>query len=190
MISSADMDLAHAYVRNIQDALAGTCDRFELAGALRRGILEFTETGEMLLEFVVIPTVVNEPVDECGVLRLPKDLLVDAVEGLDEAGECKLQRAFPYREDQLHNLIFPWGIVRLWIAKPDLFGSLLLFRTGPQSHLNFLSALAKEHRLCLLPYNGLLGGSQTFGTTEEEIYTQLGMTFVAPNLRNGEQQCA
>lgn len=191
MIQSPALDLATArsYAQSVQHALADACDQFALAGALRRGLVSETPEG-CILDFVVVPTVVNQPDETADGLTMPKDLLVDAIEGLDEAGECRLLQAFPHRECQLHNLLFPWGLVHLWLARPETFGSILIYRTGPDSHIQDLSALARQCQLCWMPYMGLVSGDQALGATEQEIYHQLGLAFIAPEKRKGELQCA
>ncbi len=179
---TAALNSAYAYSEAMKAALASTCTQFALAGALRRGVFETTDAGLLVLDFVVVPEILSISDENSGNLT-EKDLLVDAVEGLDECGELKLLPSFPHRERQLHQLLFPWGLVRLWVAKASTFGSVLLYRTGPQAHTSSLMEASRCHKSLWLPYSGLFNGQTTIGATEGEIYRALGIRFIAPECR-------
>ena len=179
------LDAAYAFSKGLRNALADTCHSFELAGALRRGELEFTEFGALALDFVTVPIILPQPGEEEGLRSVEKNLLVDAIEGLDQSGDCTLLQAFPYQEHQLNKLSFSWGIARLWVATPKTFGSVLLYRTGPRAHTDGLCTIAHGRGLCWVPYAGLSDGLNTVGASETEIYTELGLPFIRPARRSG-----
>jgi len=187
MNTICDIELHEAYCKaqDVRLALEGVCTHFALAGPLRRGQIQTDDQRRTLIDFVVVSEVFTYFDEEAGEL-VRKDLLIDAIEGLDDYGAAKLQSSFPYREDQVHILAYPWGLVRLWCATADTFGSVLLYRTGPRQHTDMLFCLARRTRRCWLPHAGLFDGLRVIGATEEEIYTALGLRFVIPEARVDE----
>jgi DNA polymerase/3'-5' exonuclease PolX len=175
--------VAQDYARGIEEVLSDACVEFALAGALRRGAVEVGADGYHL-EFVVAPKLAN------AAEGFSRDLLVETVEGLDTAGECRILQAAPFRESRLHALEFPWGRVHLWLANPQSFGSILLYKTGPDSHIHSLMSCAQRQHLCWMPYQGLITSNSIIGETEEAIYHTLGLAVIPPQERKGELPCA
>jgi DNA polymerase (family X) len=77
--------------------------------------------------------------------------------------------------------------VAIRCAAPSHAGSALLQLTGSAAHVERLSALAEERRL-RLDANGLQRDHELIAATEEEIYAALGLAFVPPELRAGDEE--
>ncbi|MQA28622.1 MAG: PHP domain-containing protein [Luteitalea sp.] len=72
---------------------------------------------------------------------------------------------------------------------PEAGGAILLHLTGSPGHVDHLAAAASERGWHLEP-DGLRrhDGTPPIASTEEEIYTVLGLPFVAPELREGDDE--
>jgi DNA polymerase (family 10) len=73
----------------------------------------------------------------------------------------------------------------LRVVRPDAFSGALVHATGSISHGTKLESLASGQGLELTP-NGLLDpatGSPVQATTEQEIYSRLGLNFIPPEMR-------
>ncbi|MGB4504369.1 MAG: helix-hairpin-helix domain-containing protein, partial [Syntrophaceticus sp.] len=136
-------------------------DRFQVAGSLRRG----KETvGD--LDFVAA-TNDNAP-------------LVDAfktapfVQDVVAAGEAKV------------TIMTKWGIqADLLIVKPELFVSALQHLTGSKEHNIALREIARRQGFKVSEYGISYKGQGSAPATEEELYRQLGMAYIHPELREG-----
>lgn len=82
--------------------------------------------------------------------------------------------------------------VDIRIIKPDSFGSALQYFTGSKEHNIHLRRIAIKKKLKLSEYGLFKGKKQVAGKTEEEIYKQLGMQYIEPELRTerGEIEAA
>jgi DNA polymerase (family 10) len=89
--------------------------------------------------------------------------------------------------------------VTLLAVRPSNFAFALLHATGSPSHVDRLNQIAGEKRLVLGPKAFIAGrgnttkrGRKASLTTEEEIYTELGMQYIPPELREdaGEIEAA
>lgn len=70
--------------------------------------------------------------------------------------------------------------VTLHAVEPGGFGAALLNRTGSEAHLSNLKGVASQQGLRL---DGILAQA---GFDEEELYRQLGLPFIPPELREGQ----
>jgi len=82
------------------------------------------------------------------------------------------------------------GAVGVDLVPPDKFGSSLLFATGSQTHLAQLENLARKKGLILTPDGIGKPGGPLRGRTEEAIYHRLGLCFIPPELREGDDEVA
>jgi DNA polymerase (family X) len=82
------------------------------------------------------------------------------------------------------------GTVGVDICPNEKQGSVLLFATGSTKHLEQLEAVARDKKLVL----GVEGigppGAQAACRTEAAIYRRLGLPFIPPELREGEDEIA
>ena len=74
------------------------------------------------------------------------------------------------------------------LVPPDKLGSALLFATGSQAHLTQLENLARKNGLILTREGIGKPGGDLRGRTEEEIYRRLGLSFIPPELREGDNE--
>ncbi|HSS21246.1 MAG TPA: DNA polymerase/3'-5' exonuclease PolX [Pyrinomonadaceae bacterium] len=102
------------------------------------------------------------------------------------------------RTDNSLTAILNTGIkISLLVTSPQNFGSVLVAATGSVAHVEKLEALAARHDLSLDLTNDVSAGKRSRGRkksfkTEAEIYQQLGMQYVPPELREdvGEIEAA
>jgi DNA polymerase (family 10) len=80
------------------------------------------------------------------------------------------------------------GDITLHLCREKNFGSSLLFATGSAPHLQSLIALATKKHMTLTA-DGLKKGRKIIASkTEEEIYKALGLAFIPPELREGQNE--
>jgi DNA polymerase (family X) len=80
------------------------------------------------------------------------------------------------------------GAVGVDLVPPDKLGSALLFATGSEVHLAQLEGLAKKKGLILTRDGIGQPGGPLRGNTEEVIYRRLGLSFIPPELREGNDE--
>lgn len=82
--------------------------------------------------------------------------------------------------------------VRLHVAQPDTWGATLLWHTGSAAHLQRLSGLAADRGLNLTPHGLYRGETLVDSRTETSVYAELGLPYLAPELREdtGEVEAA
>src|SRR5262249_7479256 len=80
------------------------------------------------------------------------------------------------------------GAVGVDLVPPDKLGSALLFATGNEAHLAQLENLARKKGLILTRDGIGKPGGPLRGRTEEEIYHRLGLCFIPPELREGDNE--
>lgn len=68
--------------------------------------------------------------------------------------------------------------LRIEITKPEIFGATLISATGSEDHIRELDALVKQSSLDSF-------ASRAKGKSEEEIYSNIGLPFIVPELREG-----
>jgi len=87
-----------------------------------------------------------------------------------------------------YSLLTLYGRVRIWVVPPERFGIALLLTTGPQRHLGLLSLRARRLGCSALMPEGLYTAAHQLRSAEEEdIYEALGLEWIAPESRNGEE---
>ncbi|OFW21817.1 MAG: hypothetical protein A3H97_08050 [Acidobacteria bacterium RIFCSPLOWO2_02_FULL_65_29] len=75
--------------------------------------------------------------------------------------------------------------------QPDTAGAVFLHLTGSRAHVDGLDALAAERGWTLEPEGLARGtGSTRVAETEEEIYAALGLPWIPPEIRNGDDEIA
>jgi DNA polymerase (family X) len=82
------------------------------------------------------------------------------------------------------------GDLKVHITDSKHFGASLLFATGSASHLEGLQTLAKSKGLKLDQRGLWTGRKQIASKTEADIYKQLGLSYIAPELREGGDEIA
>jgi len=80
----------------------------------------------------------------------------------------------------------------LRVIKPESFGSALMYFTGSKETNIEMRKLALKRGLKLNEYGLFENGRQIAGTTEQEVFKHLGMTYIEPELREnrGEVEAA
>jgi DNA polymerase (family 10) len=167
---------AIAAAREVQHALkkSGVFARVEIAGSLRRGKTVFKDIDMLCV-----------PVHERSFEEAKNELsgLADkdqTIEGVIGAGPTKVS-------------IRRKGIqIDFRIVSEHSYPSALQHFTGSKEHNTLLRARAKKMGLKMNEY-GLFSGEETLSlSTEEEIYKNLGLCFIPPELRegNGEIEAA
>ncbi len=79
-----------------------------------------------------------------------------------------------------------WGIqADLLVVKPEFFASALQHFTGSKEHNIVLRGMAREQGLKISEYGIHCDGRVTAPVTEEDLYRQLGMAYIPPELREG-----
>jgi DNA polymerase (family X) len=75
---------------------------------------------------------------------------------------------------------------------PESFGAALVYFTGSKDHNIHLRRLARERSLKLSEYGLFRGDERLAGETEERVYRALGLSWIAPELREdrGEIEAA
>jgi DNA polymerase (family 10) len=82
------------------------------------------------------------------------------------------------------------GTLSVTLTDKQHYGAALLFATGSLPHLEALQALARDQGLTLSP-RGLKRGRKLIASrSEEDIYRQLGLPFIPPELREGRGEIA
>jgi DNA polymerase (family X) len=80
------------------------------------------------------------------------------------------------------------GVVGVDLVPPDKLGGALLFATGSERHLAQLEGLAQKKGLILTRAGIGRSRGPLRGRTEEEIYRRLGLPFIPPELREGDDE--
>jgi DNA polymerase (family 10) len=83
-----------------------------------------------------------------------------------------------------------FGELTVHIAGQDRLGAAMLYATGSQAHLTQLETLAKRKGLSLDASGLRRNGKLIAGSTEDEIYHALGLSFIEPELREGRGEIA
>jgi DNA polymerase (family 10) len=93
-----------------------------------------------------------------------------------------------HRSERRVYLLFERVQVGVRLPPPDRFGAMLLMLTGARPHAAALQARAGRAGL-RLGIDGLTdaNGALVASESEEAIYTALGMRFVPPEIRNGDE---
>jgi DNA polymerase (family X) len=124
------------------------------------------------------------------------DVLVSAAAGVDACGA--LERYPDLRELLASGPTKASGVLRNGLqvdvraVPPESFGAALLYFTGSKDHNIHLRRLAQERERKLSEYGLYRGDERLAGETEEGVYRALGLSWIAPELREdrGEVEAA
>jgi DNA polymerase (family X) len=124
------------------------------------------------------------------------DVLVSAPAGVDARGA--LERYPDLREVLASGPTKAAGVLRnglqvdVRVVAPASFGAALVYFTGCKDHNIHLRRLAQERNLKLSEYGLFRGDERLAGETEEGVYRALGLSWIAPELREdrGEIEAA
>ena len=135
-----------------------------------------------------------------GSLRRGQDLVGD-IELLapadDPAGAIEAVAALPHLSHALHRstrrlyVLTERAQIGVRIPEPPVAGAAQLYLTGSPAHVQALQARARE-RGRSLGKDGLAGadGAPLAAANEAEIYDALGLPFIPPEIRDGEDEIA
>jgi DNA polymerase (family X) len=82
------------------------------------------------------------------------------------------------------------GTLSVTLTDKQHYGAALLFATGSIQHLEALQARARDNGLILSPHGLKRGRKLIASRSEEDIYRQLGLSFIPPELREGRDEIA
>ena len=145
---------------HIKDKLPGLA-RLQIAGSLRRG----KETvGD--LDFIAAADNPSPVVDAFTTAPFVNDVVA--------AGEVKA------------TIMTKWGVqADLLVVKPEFIANALQHFTGSKEHNIALRGIAREQGFKISEHGIHCDGQVTAPATEEELYRQLGMSYIPPELREG-----
>lgn len=148
-----------AYLRE-----GGTVERIEVAGSYRRG----KETvGD--LDLLVVAPDVQATMDQFAAFPEVREVLV--------RGDTKMSVRLGTRLQ-----------VDLRVVPEESFGAALQYFTGSQAHNIELRGRARDRGLKINEYGVFRGDQSLAGRTEEEVYAQLDLPWIPPELREARQE--
>lgn len=168
-----ELEKARALAQRVVASIAPYCERIEIAGSIRRERAEVRD-----IDLVLIPKDLGVIAQRC--LRTCEQIY---------AGPRNLKYRFssPKKSEadfDLDLFIAHNGEADLLTPFPSNWGTVLLCRTGSESHNVQLCTLAIQQKLHWDTYRGLLrGGEILAASTEEEIYQALGLAWRPPTAR-------
>ncbi len=80
--------------------------------------------------------------------------------------------------------------VDLRAVADESYGAALLYFTGSKAHNIALRGIANDHKWKLNEYGLFSGKRRIAGTTEEEVYKKLGLSYVPPEMREDRGEIA
>ncbi|MHB1949721.1 MAG: DNA polymerase/3'-5' exonuclease PolX [Gammaproteobacteria bacterium] len=82
--------------------------------------------------------------------------------------------------------------VDLRVVAPDSYGAALIYFTGSKNHNIAIRKIALKKKLKINEYGVFKGKKQISGKTETEVYRQIGLPYIEPEMRenNGEIELA
>jgi DNA polymerase (family 10) len=109
-------------------------------------------------------------------------------ETIDELVRLPVAWGVRHRSERRVHLMIDRVQVGVRFPQPHSAGSTLLLLTGSAGHVAALRTLASQAGT-RLTFDGLFDrGTRRAGATEEEVYDALGLSFVPPEIRNGEDE--
>lgn len=154
---------------NIADTLTPFCAQIEIAGSIRRRRENVND-----IDLVVLP----KPGQIAALRERVKRSTTTILDG-EENLIIRLANCF-----QLDIFIARPETSDLLTTTPTNFGALLLTRTGSKEHNIFLCQTATRLGRKYQPYRGVLENDVLLASaTEMEIFTALGLPFIAPEKR-------
>ncbi|MDI9401726.1 MAG: hypothetical protein ACOX2U_04095 [Limisphaerales bacterium] len=171
----------------LKEHLRSCCLRSALSGRLRRLPRGVPCSGCEELDFVVTPHGFDGRQSSLGASSLLGFLrcyqLLWYRGGIRVSLKFSAALGFYY-----YSLLTFHGRLRVWVCPPERFGIALLLTTGPSRHLKLLSLRARQ-RGCspLLPEGLYTAKHRLVSEEEEDIYAALGLEWIAPDSRNGEE---
>jgi len=186
------------------------CERVELTGCLRRGLVmgdntlgldyicipRFAEMTETALEIrlhqasywgterqLITRTFIDTMNPEATASE-PRNLLLEAIEGFVRFSDESLHPVKrPFQFGSHYRLLTRWGGVRIWCCTAANMGAWWLWKTGSKAHNALIAERARRRGGHFDPPHGLLLGRNLYGKTEAEIYAALEMPWLPPELR-------
>lgn len=110
---------------------------------------------------------------------------------VDQLGRASGVREFVDQTDRTVTLRFASGTVAdIYWTSPDQFGFQLLHATGSEEHLTALKGRAAACGLTWSDHGLLRDGAPLAAPTEADVYRTLGLPFIPPELREGQDEVA
>jgi DNA polymerase (family X) len=147
----------------------------------------------------LIALLINQPgvewVKPVGSLRRGEEMLRD-VEllvasasrvNLDSLASLPETAHVSHRSTGRLHMVMSGAPIAIRVATPPQASQSLLFLTGSTGHLERLKTLAASLGLRLTP-DGLERDGTSIAAREEEVYRELDLPFIAPELRNGDDE--
>jgi DNA polymerase/3'-5' exonuclease PolX len=153
--------------------LAPHCERIMVAGSIRRGRAHCSD-----IDLVVVPKQIEDR-NIFGDVDRRRNATWLEIDRRCSVDKWRVERAgadivtFHAKDVQ----------VDLFWSTEDLWGTILLCRTGSKEHNMWLANYAKSRGGKWHPSVGLYVGSCRYSQTEECIYHALGLTFIKPENR-------
>lgn len=163
------LDRARRIAQMIAAELAPFCEQIEIAGSIRRQRSKVND-----IDIVLLP----KPGQLAALRDRVKRSTVPILDG-EENLIVRLTGGF-----QLDIFIAQPETRDMFTTTPSNFGALLLTRTGSKEHNIFLGQTATRLGRKYQPYRGVLENDVLLASaTEVEIFTALGLPFIAPERR-------
>jgi DNA polymerase (family 10) len=163
---------AQRLAQKITSELLPFCQKIEIAGSVRRERAEVHD-----LDLVLIPKNGLSPI----IARMMRKCSPVTGGRLFDSRTLTYKMAHGF---QIDLFVAHAEIVDLVSTTPSNWGAVYLCRTGSVQHNVQLCSRAHAKGLKFAPYRGIIDGAQVIaGSTEEEIYSALGLVWRAPSAR-------
>ncbi len=185
------LDIARRLAAEVTRKILPNCDKFEIAGSIRRCKPEVKD-----IELVVIPKMFTSTkgifalgspdimVRSDGFVRTVNQLV--KVKGDAREGKY-MQRAIVLDKDDYPAITERKIIVDIFTATPSSFGSIFLIRTGDADFSRlFMGTILPKHGF--KAEDGFIwkGNDVVNLPTEHDVFALVGIPFIEPHLRNAE----
>jgi DNA polymerase (family X) len=170
----------------------------------RKRLDEATNIGQAILaDLLNVPGVVRGDVGGSIRRGLPTigdvDLLIattgnpiDVMQALTQ--HPLVSKTLSYGDDKTNVELNNGQLCDIRVVPPESYGTLLIHFTGNVDHNIQLRRIAEERGYSLNEYafvplnNDVNGGADVLCATEEEVYAFLGLAYIPPELRNGDNE--